>query len=76
MVISEHFARCSSCPLYPQKQTSPSAVGMSAKCQKQTFCAAVKNVAIDYFISNEQRRGYVEAAAVTDVDPTARPSAA
>ena len=32
---------------------------------------------LDYLVGNrEQRRAYVEAAAVTDVDPTAPPSAA
>src|SRR5262249_60208309 len=32
---------------------------------------------LDHLVGNrEQRRGYVEAVAVTDVDPTARPSAA
>jgi hypothetical protein len=34
------------CPLYPQKQTLIERVGMSAKCQKRTFCAAARNVAI------------------------------
>jgi hypothetical protein len=34
------------CLLYPRKQTLLSAIGMSALCQKQTFCAAVKNVVI------------------------------
>jgi hypothetical protein len=34
------------CPLYPQKRTLVSAVLMSALCQKQTFCTAVKNVVI------------------------------
>jgi hypothetical protein len=36
-----------------------------------------KNLSLDHLVGNrEQRRGYVEAAAVTDVDPTVRPSAA
>jgi hypothetical protein len=26
------------CPLYPQKRTLPERVGMSALCQKRTFC--------------------------------------
>jgi hypothetical protein len=30
----------------PQERTLPERVGMSALCQKQTFCAAVKNVVI------------------------------
>jgi hypothetical protein len=40
-------------------------------------CSAEKNLSLDHLVGNrKQRRGYVEAAAVTDVDPTARPSAA
>jgi hypothetical protein len=36
-----------------------------------------KNLSLDHLVGNrEQRRGYVEVAAVMDVDPTARPSAA
>src|SRR5215469_17852515 len=31
------------CPLYPQKRTWISRAVMSALCQKQTFCTALKN---------------------------------
>jgi len=34
------------CPLYPRKRTLIEPVGMSALCQKQTFCVAAKNVVI------------------------------
>jgi hypothetical protein len=43
---SRHRSKSSQCPLYPQKRTLIERSGMSAKCQKQTFCAAVKNVGI------------------------------
>ena len=35
-VISGHFGLSAPCPLYPQKRTFRSAVGMSAKGQKRT----------------------------------------
>ena len=45
-VKSGHSSASALCPLYPQKRTSGLSREMSALCQKQTFCAAVKNVAI------------------------------
>jgi hypothetical protein len=47
------------CLLYPQKQTLIEGVGMSALCQKQTFCALKKRVVIrrssaDYVITRRQ----------------------
>jgi hypothetical protein len=41
------------CPLYPQKQTLDLSRVMSALCQKQTFCTAVRNVVI----RSPRRRG-------------------
>src|SRR6516225_8230717 len=41
------------CPLYPQKRTLGVSRAMSALCQKQTFCAAVKNVV--YSITSSAR---------------------
>jgi hypothetical protein len=46
------------CPLYPRKRTLIERVGMSALCQKQTFCAAVKNVVI----RSPRRRGRIASA--------------
>jgi len=43
---SRHWGRCDWCPLCPRKRTLVERVGMSALCQKRTFCAAVKNDAI------------------------------
>src|SRR5215471_13986178 len=45
-VKSGHFAWSHRCPLYPQKRTSELSRVTSALYQKQTFCAAVKNVVI------------------------------
>jgi hypothetical protein len=43
---------------------------------KADSCSAARKL-LDYLVGNrEQRRVYVVAAAVTDVDPTAPPSAA
>jgi hypothetical protein len=41
-----HDAVKSRCPLYPRKRTLDRSRRMSAKGQKQTFCAAVENVVI------------------------------
>src|SRR6516165_194891 len=47
-----------------------------ARTPQQTARTACNDL-LDHLVGNgEQRRGYVEAVAVTDVDPTARPSAA
>jgi len=43
-VKSGHSPRFVRCPLYPQKRTLVKRVGMSALCQKRTFCAAVRDV--------------------------------
>jgi hypothetical protein len=52
------------------------AIGMSALCSKADSCSAARKL-LDYLVGNrEQRRVYVVAAAVTDVGPTAPPSAA
>jgi hypothetical protein len=42
LVKSRHEGANLQCPLYPRKRTSRDAVGMSALCQKQTFCSATK----------------------------------
>src|SRR5215471_3413111 len=53
--------RVARCPLYLSEQTSPSAIAMSAKCQKRTFCGAVKNVVFNYLVSESARRaGHLE----------------
>jgi hypothetical protein len=39
-------------------------------------CSASRKLLVHLVGNREQRRAYVEAAAVTDVDPTAPPSAA
>jgi hypothetical protein len=39
-------------------------------------CSAARKLLVHLVGNREQRRAYVEAAAVTDVDPTAPPSAA
>ena len=43
-VKSGHQGTFNPCPLYPQKRTLELSLEMSALCQKQTFCAALKNV--------------------------------
>src|SRR5262249_37283695 len=45
-VKSGHWGTSEQCPLYPQKQTLELSRVMSALCQKQTFCAAARNVVI------------------------------
>jgi len=35
------------CPLYPKMQTFVAATGMSALCQKRTFCAAAELALFD-----------------------------
>src|SRR5262249_61584891 len=47
-VKSRHSAEETRCPLYPQKRTLVERVEMSAKCQKQTFCAAAKPPLFDH----------------------------
>jgi len=42
-VKSRHRRKFSQCPLYPQKRTSELRRGMSALCQKRTFCTAGGN---------------------------------
>jgi len=61
----------------PNKQTPTGRVQCDAMCQDRTHALQQEQSLLDHPVGNrEQRRGYVEAAAVTDVDPTARPSAA
>src|SRR6516225_3849823 len=45
------FARC---PLLRPKQTFVRATVMSALCQTQTFCTAIRNVVFDHLVSEEQ----------------------
>ena len=45
-VKSGHRGELKGCPLYPRKRTLELGREMSAKCQKQTFCDAVKIVVI------------------------------
>jgi hypothetical protein len=40
----------------PQKQTSVSAIGMSAKCQTQTFCAAAETALFDHLVGAARER--------------------
>ena len=45
------------CPLYPQKQTSQKRESMSAKGQKQTFCAAAKAALLfDHPVGTRKKR--------------------
>ena len=46
-VKSGHSAVSERCPLYPQKRTFQGTVTMSALCQKQTKCTAVKRAPFD-----------------------------
>src|SRR5215470_9688058 len=55
-VKSGHDGSNLQCPLYPQKRTSVEAVGMSALCQKQTFCTAARMLLFDHLVSAQQRR--------------------
>src|SRR5262249_50853771 len=48
-VISGHGYRNSECPLYPQKQTSPSVVCMSAKCHEPTHAPPQTTCCNDLF---------------------------
>jgi hypothetical protein len=36
-VISRHYAPSGECRLYPRKRNLPKSIGVSAKCQKQTY---------------------------------------
>jgi hypothetical protein len=51
------------CPLYPQKQTSFSALAMSALCQKRTHALQQKGLLFDHLVGarEEHRRGSVLA---------------
>src|SRR6516162_5387051 len=61
-VKSRHSDVSERCPLYPQYRTWIGTVVMSALCQKQTFCAAVKISLFDYLVGELlQLRRYVEA---------------
>jgi len=44
------IAGIGACLLYPQKRTLIERVGMSALCQKRTFCAAAKTSLFDHLI--------------------------
>ena len=54
-----------SCPLYPQKRTLVERVGMSALCQKRTFCTAAETGAI----RSPRRRGRAKIGALTSRAP-------
>jgi len=49
-VKSGHFSAYAQCLLYPRRRTSELGLGMSALCQKQTFCAAVNNALFDHLV--------------------------
>ena len=59
-ITSGHWGVSTRCPLYPQKQTFVAATGMSALCQKQTFCAAAETGVI----RSPRRRGRAVSAAL------------
>jgi hypothetical protein len=44
------------CPLYPQKRTSELSRGMSALCQKQTFCTTAERLLFDHLVGAQQER--------------------
>jgi hypothetical protein len=46
-IISRHCRRTFECPLYPRKQTSPSVVGTSAKCQQRTIAKTQASYGLD-----------------------------
>ena len=57
-VSNGHSGTFDQCLLYLQKRTLIECIAMSALCQKQTFCAAVKNVVI----RSPRRRGQTHSA--------------
>ena len=44
------------CPLYLRKRTLLSATGMSALCQKRTFCGAAKFQLFDHLVGASKQR--------------------
>src|SRR5215469_11109514 len=66
--------RCANrCPLYPQKRTSVEPVGMSALCQKRTFCAAAQKPLFDHLVGgNEQVGRYIEAKCLGSLEIDSR----
>src|SRR5215831_17866104 len=60
-VKSRHRKGSVECPLYPQKRTLGLSRGMSALCQKQTFCTAAKMTLFDHLVgAGEQRRRQID----------------
>jgi hypothetical protein len=43
------------CLLYPQKRTLRNRIGMSALCQKRTFCAAAKTTLFDHLVGGSEQ---------------------
>src|SRR5262249_5134346 len=53
-----HRSTSKQCPLYPQKRTLLTRRGMSALCQKRTFCAAAKVTLFDHLVGAGEQRGW------------------
>ena len=55
-VRSGHWSTSAQCLLYPQKRTLELSRGMSALCQKQTFCSAANCSLFDHFVGAADHR--------------------